>query len=95
MAGQFVGVTALPLALVILFSLSGRVVCRGNCSALGFGDTFFSHNIAACITCFNLSQESTGATAGVDMDRTQVVLTLLARYCLIYHCLLIVYRGHY
>ena len=91
MAGQFAGVTALPLALVILFSLSGRVVCRGNCSALGFGDTFFSHNIA----CFNLSQESTGATAGIDMDRTQVVLTLLARYCLIYHCLLIVYRGHY
>ena len=47
-AGQFAGVTALPLALV--------VVCRGNCSALGFGDTFFSHNIVACITCFNLSQ---------------------------------------
>ena len=75
--------------------LSGGAVCRGNCSALGFGDTFFSHNIAACITCFNLSQESTRATAGIDMDRTQVVLTLLARYCLIYHCLLIVYRGHY
>lgn len=80
MAEQFAGVTALPLALVILFSLNGRVVCRGNCSALGFGDTFFSHSIVACMTCFNLCQESVGATAGIDMDRTQAVLTLLARY---------------
>ena len=89
MAGQFAGVIAPPLALVILFSLSGRVVCRGNCSALGFGDTFFSHNTVACITCFNLSQESAGATAGIDMDCTQVVLTLID------HCLLIVSRGRY
>lgn len=78
MAGQFAGVTALPLALVILFSLNGRVVCRGNCSALWSGDTFFSHNIVACITCFNLSQESGGATAGIDLDRTRVVVTLIA-----------------
>ena len=58
--------------------LSGRAVCRGNCSALGFGDTLFSQNIVACITCFNLSQESAGTTAGIDMDHTQVVLTSLA-----------------
>ena len=60
--------------------LSGRAVCRGNCSALSLGDTFFSHNIVACMTCFNLSQEGVGATAGIDMDHTQAVLTLLARY---------------
>lgn len=58
--------------------LSGRAVCRGNCSALRLGDTFFSYNYVACITRFNLSQESAGATAGIDMDRTQVVLTLIA-----------------
>ena len=54
-AGQFAGVTALPLALGDIFSFSGRVVCRGNCSALGPWGYFF-HNIVAFITCFNLFQ---------------------------------------
>ena len=36
--------------------LNGRAVCRGNCSALGLGDAFFSDSIVAFVTCFNLSQ---------------------------------------
>jgi len=38
--------------------LSGRAVCKGNCSALGFGDILFfsSHYHVVFLTCVNLSQ---------------------------------------